>query len=263
MIDQITASQNIDPNRVYVVGFSAGGFITYFVACELSTKVAAVAVISNQMTVENRMPCEPRRPVSELAFVGTADQLIPPVGKCDLPVRARDGEALGDAGRLLNADALEPVGCRSFAGVGALSGRERRAPLHDRRRTAYVARHTGAAAVGPRLPGRRLARDLDVLRVAPGSRGLPVTVPTVHVAGTGTSRRLTAVLRANRAITARVTVTDGGKTVASTAFTKSAPLTLVRLALRGPLDPGALRVTVAATDAYGELRKVSKVARLS
>jgi polyhydroxybutyrate depolymerase len=72
MIDRIKRSQAIDPSRVYVTGFSAGAYISYYVGCELSTKVAAIAPVSGAM---HSQPCHLARPVSELTIMGTEDKL--------------------------------------------------------------------------------------------------------------------------------------------------------------------------------------------
>jgi polyhydroxybutyrate depolymerase len=71
-IDSITAKYHVDPNRVYVTGFSAGAYISYFVGCRLSAKVAAIAPVSGGMLSQH---CKLARPVSELTIMGTHDIL--------------------------------------------------------------------------------------------------------------------------------------------------------------------------------------------
>jgi polyhydroxybutyrate depolymerase len=83
-IDRITARYNIDPRRVYVTGFSAGAYITYFVGCRLSAKVAAIAVVSSGMRSQR---CQLVRPVSELTIIGTRD-IIPLSGTAKFPAPA-------------------------------------------------------------------------------------------------------------------------------------------------------------------------------
>ena len=74
VIDKVTASDNIDPARVYMTGASAGGVISYRVACYLSDKVAAIGSVSGVDVVP---ACRPPRPVSVAEIHGTADPAIP------------------------------------------------------------------------------------------------------------------------------------------------------------------------------------------
>jgi polyhydroxybutyrate depolymerase len=74
MIDQLTASENIDPRRVYVFGFSLGGYDTFRSGCDLSSKVAAIAIVSSTIAPLSRQSCKISRPVSELNVAGTQDQ---------------------------------------------------------------------------------------------------------------------------------------------------------------------------------------------
>jgi polyhydroxybutyrate depolymerase len=73
MIDQLTATYNLDPSRVYVTGFSAGGYETWRLGCELANKVAAIAIVSGAMNGQLYHSCSPSRPVSQLLMVGDAD----------------------------------------------------------------------------------------------------------------------------------------------------------------------------------------------
>jgi polyhydroxybutyrate depolymerase len=69
LIAQVEASQNIDPARIYVTGFSAGARMTYDVGCMLSAKLAAIAAVSGLM----RGTCTLAHPVSELSIVGSSE----------------------------------------------------------------------------------------------------------------------------------------------------------------------------------------------
>jgi polyhydroxybutyrate depolymerase len=73
LIPQLIASQNIDPTRVYVTGFSAGGVETWAIGCRLSRQVAAIAVVSMSMGARLYNSCSPSRPVSQLLMVGMLD----------------------------------------------------------------------------------------------------------------------------------------------------------------------------------------------
>ncbi|MBW8483106.1 alpha/beta hydrolase family esterase [Actinomadura parmotrematis] len=79
MIGSLVRSGAADPRRVYVTGFSNGGGMAYRYACERAGRVAAIGVVSGSLAV----PCEPARPVSLLAFHGTADQTVPFLGGGD------------------------------------------------------------------------------------------------------------------------------------------------------------------------------------
>jgi polyhydroxybutyrate depolymerase len=73
MIDRLEASEPIDPTRVYVTGFSAGGYESYRAGCLLSDKVAAVAPVGVSMNSKLYASCRLSRPVSALITIGSAD----------------------------------------------------------------------------------------------------------------------------------------------------------------------------------------------
>ncbi len=65
---------SIDPRRVFVTGFSGGARMASQLACDLSEKIAAVAPVGG---LRFPSPCESHRPVSVIAFHGTADPVNP------------------------------------------------------------------------------------------------------------------------------------------------------------------------------------------
>jgi polyhydroxybutyrate depolymerase len=73
MISQLEASDPIDPTRVYVTGFSAGGYESYRSGCLLSNQVAAVAPVAVSMNRLLYDSCKLSRPVSALITIGSAD----------------------------------------------------------------------------------------------------------------------------------------------------------------------------------------------
>jgi polyhydroxybutyrate depolymerase len=75
-IKSLTASENIDPKRVYVTGFSAGATMTYFVGCRLSSQVDGIAAVSGAMRFVD--PCHVSHPISALEIIGTNDAI--PIG---------------------------------------------------------------------------------------------------------------------------------------------------------------------------------------
>src|SRR5579872_2069664 len=70
-INQLIASQNIDPARVYATGFSAGAMMTFYVGCQLSSQVAGIAPVAG--TQSSAAPCGIVRPESELNVRGSLD----------------------------------------------------------------------------------------------------------------------------------------------------------------------------------------------
>jgi poly(3-hydroxybutyrate) depolymerase len=78
----------IDVKRVYATGFSMGGGMSHFLACNAADIFAAATPSAFDLLEE--MPCQPVRPISVLAFRGTADPLVvfaggisnPPNGCC-------------------------------------------------------------------------------------------------------------------------------------------------------------------------------------
>jgi polyhydroxybutyrate depolymerase len=86
MITQLKASQNIDPQRVYVVGFSIGGYATFHTVCQFSSQIAAIAIVSTAMAPLWKQPCHISQPVSQLSIVGTSDRF--PVHKTSYPISA-------------------------------------------------------------------------------------------------------------------------------------------------------------------------------
>jgi polyhydroxybutyrate depolymerase len=75
----ITHLQNtlcVNPQRIYAAGFSNGGGMTNVLACQLSNRIAAFAIVSGGMhPVANG--CHPERPIPLLEFHGTNDHTVP------------------------------------------------------------------------------------------------------------------------------------------------------------------------------------------
>jgi polyhydroxybutyrate depolymerase len=75
IIDQVSADYSVDPKRVYVMGHSNGGFMSYRLACEASDRIAAIASLAGA-TYLDQAACAPSEPVSVLQVHGTADETI-------------------------------------------------------------------------------------------------------------------------------------------------------------------------------------------
>lgn len=87
VVEDVSRSAAVDPDRVYAAGFSNGGMMAYRLACE-SDRFAAVGSVGG---AEVRRCARPRRPVSILQVHGTADDVVPLDGSRDpdgIPVPA-------------------------------------------------------------------------------------------------------------------------------------------------------------------------------
>ncbi|NDJ52270.1 MAG: hypothetical protein GYB68_04185 [Chloroflexi bacterium] len=90
MIDEF----DIDSSRVYVVGFSAGGFATHYLGAVLSQRITAITSIGGLMPAPEmaelgpvireayertdlNLPQEPSRPVPVMIIHGLNDQIVP------------------------------------------------------------------------------------------------------------------------------------------------------------------------------------------
>ncbi|MFN0195959.1 MAG: alpha/beta hydrolase family esterase [Planctomycetaceae bacterium] len=65
---------SIDKRRIYATGISNGGMISYRLASELSSQIAAIAPVGGPMGTKE---CHPDRPVSVMHFHGTDDKYAP------------------------------------------------------------------------------------------------------------------------------------------------------------------------------------------
>jgi polyhydroxybutyrate depolymerase len=64
----------VDEKRIYAAGMSNGGMLSHRLACEAADLFAAVAPVAGTL---NFPSCHPSRPVSVIAFHGTADEHVP------------------------------------------------------------------------------------------------------------------------------------------------------------------------------------------
>lgn len=77
LIDSLKTIYNIDPNSIYSTGMSNGGFMSNFLACNLSNKIAAIAGVTGTMFSAVSPTCNPGRPVPVMHIHGTADGTVP------------------------------------------------------------------------------------------------------------------------------------------------------------------------------------------
>ncbi|MSX92973.1 MAG: prolyl oligopeptidase family serine peptidase, partial [Actinobacteria bacterium] len=62
ILDSVSAQYDVDPKRIYFMGHSNGGFMSYRMACELSGRVAAIASLAGA-TFLDAAKCNPSEPV--------------------------------------------------------------------------------------------------------------------------------------------------------------------------------------------------------
>lgn len=75
IIADMKSKHPIDPKRVYVIGFSNGGFMAHRLACELSPEIAAIVTLG-AMGFKDDARCRPKEPVAVLQVNGDADRII-------------------------------------------------------------------------------------------------------------------------------------------------------------------------------------------
>jgi polyhydroxybutyrate depolymerase len=80
LIDHLGYQYNIDLRRVYSCGMSNGGFMSFRLACDLESRIAAVASVTGTMTSLQANNCNLARPVPVLQIHGTADATVPYLG---------------------------------------------------------------------------------------------------------------------------------------------------------------------------------------
>ena len=74
IIDYLESLATIDASRVWAMGHSNGGMMAYRLACELSDKITAVAVVTGALVDDS---CNPTQPVSVIHLHGNLDPTVP------------------------------------------------------------------------------------------------------------------------------------------------------------------------------------------
>ena len=80
LLDTLETNYRIDPARIYLAGFSNGAAMSHRLACELSTRIAAIASVSGFNQFSAVEECAPARSVPVLEIHGTADRCAPYAG---------------------------------------------------------------------------------------------------------------------------------------------------------------------------------------
>lgn len=78
LIDYAVANYSADASKVYATGLSSGGFMSTRLACELSTRIAAIAAVGASIEANSIFPnCNPSKPTPAIYIHGTSDPLVP------------------------------------------------------------------------------------------------------------------------------------------------------------------------------------------
>ncbi|HKO52289.1 MAG TPA: PHB depolymerase family esterase [Polyangiaceae bacterium] len=77
IISALQADACIDAKRIYATGCSNGGGMSYKLACEAADVIAGVAPVDFDCVAGSACAmCKPSRPITEVQFRGTSDQLV-------------------------------------------------------------------------------------------------------------------------------------------------------------------------------------------
>ncbi|GEM_PF-208363 len=77
VIDDVNDNYQIDLARVHSTGWSNGSLFSFYLACELSDRIASVGGAGGHMTYAQQSSCNATRPVSTILIHGTDDILVP------------------------------------------------------------------------------------------------------------------------------------------------------------------------------------------
>jgi len=76
LLEKLASQYSIDRNRVYLTGYSEGGFMSYDFACFVSARFAAIASVCGSLTPSHFTACTPTQPTPVMEIHGTNDQVI-------------------------------------------------------------------------------------------------------------------------------------------------------------------------------------------
>lgn len=77
LIDEVSKTYHVDQDRVYLVGYSNGGLLTLRAACDLSERIAGVAVVAAVYSFELVQHCAGDDPIDLLLVHGSSDEVFP------------------------------------------------------------------------------------------------------------------------------------------------------------------------------------------
>ncbi|MEI6295194.1 MAG: PHB depolymerase family esterase [Actinomycetes bacterium] len=73
IVDAVSAAYAVDANRIYIIGYSNGGFLANNLACRYADRIAGIVNISGG-SYTSSAACSPSAPISVLEIWGTNDE---------------------------------------------------------------------------------------------------------------------------------------------------------------------------------------------
>jgi polyhydroxybutyrate depolymerase len=260
MIDRLEATEPVDPARVYVTGYSAGGYESYRVGCLLSDKVAAIAPDAVSMNPKLYKTCKPVRPVSALITIGSADTE-------HFGGHSRLPSAPVAAARWRELDGCSP-GTPSSAQAPGPTSQQRWSGCADGSAVGLDIVQGGVhiwpgSKLGPGTPDGRYEASTAIWAFFAGHRAGSLHTPdarlsSLRVRAGAAGSRLVLTLRIGGPVTVHATFSRGGRRIASPRRALTHPGT-ARLALGLARGGGGTYVaSIVIADRYGRSLTVKR-----
>jgi polyhydroxybutyrate depolymerase len=77
LYSHLVSNYNINLDQVYSTGMSNGGSMSYYLACNMNDKIAAIASVTGAMGTFTQLNCNPSHPTPVMEIHGTADFTVP------------------------------------------------------------------------------------------------------------------------------------------------------------------------------------------
>ena len=77
LYSNIVSNYNINLDQVYSTGMSNGGYMSYYLACNMNNKIAAIASVTGAMGSFTQLNCNPTHPTPIMEIHGTNDVIVP------------------------------------------------------------------------------------------------------------------------------------------------------------------------------------------
>jgi polyhydroxybutyrate depolymerase len=224
-VTQIRTTENADPSRIYLTGFSAGGVLAQRAACLLADQFAAVGPVGARLVLPE---CVPRRPVSMFVIYGTKDPTISTdIVRGDVAHwRQVDGclaQAKTTSSGSVTVETWSPCLLDTVVALATIPGQDHawpRGPEFDATSAlwAFFAAHPRAAS-------------------APSGKLL-----SVRVVSSAKGRRVLVRINAGEALSVRLRLLNGRRAVATATFGVQPQALVLQLRVPARVRPGAYKL---------------------